>query len=457
MKRAFAGLIVACALGVWASPGLAQGPDSSEIAPSAPATRVVTLSEALRIAAQQQPQIKQARASTAAAYGRVDESRAGVLPQVVGTATYQRTTANFAPRPGFNTSLSTTPAPSWTKTYNYFTFSLQATQLIYDFGQTTDRWRSSEALGEVAKAQERVTFTQVQHSVRAAYWSARTAKALLQVANETLVNQQRHLSQIEGYVSNGLRPEIDLAQARTDVANARVSIINAQNQLDIARSQLSQAMGLGVEEEVDVAEEFSEVIDGEDGPVDALIRRALANRPELVALERQQRAQELTVRAIKGAYGPQLLATGSLTANGLALDALGPNWAVGAQLNWPIFEGGLTKAQVREAEANVSVTQAQADAAKLQVAFDVRQAWVSVRGAKATIYASREALSSAREQLRLAEGRYENGVGSVIELGDAQLAASSAAAQLAQAEMGLGGARAQLLASIGSERATESR
>jgi len=79
----------------------------------------------------------------------------------------------------------------------------------------------------------------------------------------------------------------------------------------------------------------------------------------------------------------------------------------------------------------------------------VQQAWLAVRANKASMAASQEALVNAKEQLRLAEGRYNAGTGSVIELGDAQVAATNAAAQVVQADYNLATARAQLLAAMG--------
>ena len=81
--------------------------------------------------------------------------------------------------------------------------------------------------------------------------------------------------------------------------------------------------------------------------------------------------------------------------------------------------------------------------------FQVQQAVLTVRAAKASIDAANEALVNAREQLRLAEGRYQAGVGSIIELGDSQVAATNAAAQEVQADFNLSTARAQLLSALG--------
>jgi outer membrane protein len=85
----------------------------------------------------------------------------------------------------------------------------------------------------------------------------------------------------------------------------------------------------------------------------------------------------------------------------------------------------------------------------LQIQVQVDTARLAVRGAKASLGAAEDALTNAREQLRLAEQRYSTGVGSIIELNDAQVARTSSAAQLVQARYGVASARAQLLAALG--------
>ena len=118
-------------------------------------------------------------------------------------------------------------------------------------------------------------------------------------------------------------------------------------------------------------------------------------------------------------------------------------------MSWQIFQGGLTRQEVREAEANLAGLVAQLDGERQQLRVDVDGARLAVKAAKATTAASQEALANARERLRLAEQRYQVGVGSPIELGDAQVALTQAAAQLVQADDRLAVARAQLLHALG--------
>ncbi|HEX4477487.1 MAG TPA: TolC family protein, partial [Polyangiaceae bacterium] len=100
-------------------------------------------------------------------------------------------------------------------------------------------------------------------------------------------------------------------------------------------------------------------------------------------------------------------------------------------------------------QGNLDAAGAQIAQEELAVRLEVEQGLLDVQSAKVVISAAREALTNAKEQLRLAEGRYESGVGSIIELGDAQVAAANAAAQDVQAEYSLASARAELLSALG--------
>jgi outer membrane protein len=120
-------------------------------------------------------------------------------------------------------------------------------------------------------------------------------------------------------------------------------------------------------------------------------------------------------------------------------------------LTWPFLQGGLTRGQLHEARANLAGIDAQVDALRLQVEIDVHQAQLAVRGAKASGVAAEEAVVNAREQLRLAEGRYAGGLGNAIELSDAQVAFTNAAAQAVQARYNLAIARAQLATALGKK------
>lgn len=421
--------------------------------PAAPATprsaRVLGLQEALDSARGRQPQLRQARAATRAAEARADEARAPLLPQLTGSAAYERTTANPTPRPGF-APVSGSSHGSF-DTVNYWTSSATASQLIYDFGQTSGRWQAARTSAVSQRDAELSTAVQTALGVRVAFFGARAARDLVGVARDNLANQEAHLRQTEGFVAAGTRPEIDLFLARTARANAKLQLINAENGYLTAKVQLNQAMGVRGPADYEVGDDTLGPVQGEDLGQEPLLAEALQRRPDIAALDEQARAQEQTLGAVRGGYGPSLGVSTGVTNAGLALDSTVWNWNAIVTLSWNLFQGGFTRAQEREATATLDSARAQAEVLRLQVAVDVEQARLAVRATLTGLAAADEALANAREQLRLAERRYQTGVGSAIELGDSQVALASAAAQRVQADYNLSTARAQLVRALGRE------
>ena len=149
-----------------------------------PSVKVLSLATAEETALRHQPTLEQAFGQVEAAEGRVEQARAGYLPQLNGAATYQRTTANFAPRPGFvQMGVNVPPTGGWSaQTFNFFTFSATATQLIYDFGLTSDRWRSANASRDAASWNRRAIENQTLLNVRRAFFLGRAQRDLVAVA-----------------------------------------------------------------------------------------------------------------------------------------------------------------------------------------------------------------------------------------------------------------------------------
>jgi outer membrane protein len=279
--------------------------------------------------------------------------------------------------------------------------------------------------------------------------AARATRDAVGVARETLANQTKHVEQIQAFTEVGTRPEIDLLQARTDQANAEVALINAQNDYATARAVLNQTMGVEAPASYEVIGVASPPLPGEEKPLDALVDEAVQARPDVAAKIAQLRAQDLSNKATAGRYGPSISAGTGFTYNGRELDNLVWNWTGGFALAWPIFEGGLVRATVREGEAQSSALRAEVDITRQQARVEVDQARLTIIAGKAAIAAGERSLANAKARLDLAELRYRTGVGNGIELSDAQLAATNAAFQLLQATLKLDTARAQLQKALG--------
>jgi len=409
-----------------------------------PAVKVVTLDEAVQSALSHQPQLTQAVANAKAGVARADEARAGLLPQVNATGQVSRaqtTTSQQGVLLGQRLGSSTTIGNTWLG-------QVSVGQVLFDPG-TFFTWRSA---GESAKSlldTADSTRLDVVSGVQSAYFTARADRDLVKVARETVENDEVHLHQTEAFVEVGTQPLIALAQSRSALASAQLALIQAQNAYATARAQLAQAMGLETWGEFEVGDDTLPPVRGEDGALEPLLEEALAARPELASLGAQERSAEESRTAARSGYLPLVSAQGTYAEIGPTPDATKGSWSVGLNLTWNLFGGGITSAKVRESEANLDSLRAQEVGLRTSIRVALEQAVLGVRAAISSVDAAKEAETNAREQLRLAEGRYQAGVGSIIELGDAQVAASNAAAQRVQAEYNVSAARAALLRALG--------
>lgn len=409
----------------------------------------LSLAEALQRAHDHRPSLKVSAAQVEAARSRERETVSPWLPQVSLALGYSRSTANFVARPGtLPSTVSSTSALS-AQSYDFFTSSLNAQQLIWDFGQVWNRWDATKANTESQVQAQRAALVGADLEVRTAYFTAAAQRDLVAVARATLANSEAHFAQVEAFVKVGTRPDIDLAQARADRASARLALLNAQNAATSARARLTAAMGLDSANDWDLTDDAPGTIDLEGQGLEFANQAAVAARPELQSFDAQVRAQELTLRSLRASYWPTLSATAGLTVQARSLDLLTPNGSLGLNLNWPFYQGGQTNAQIATAEATLVQLEAQRDLARQQVHLDVEQALLDVAAGRESVAVSQELFEAAREQQRLAEARYNAGAGSMLEWADAQVKAAAAAAQQVQARFTLATARARLLAALG--------
>ncbi|HWV39309.1 MAG TPA: TolC family protein [Vulgatibacter sp.] len=401
---------------------------------------VLTLDEAVRTALESHPSIRRARADVAGAEAGVGAARAPLFPQVQGQASWQ-----FQDRPSVQLGTSFVRSSGQSAAAG-----LSVNQLVTDFGRTTNGLRAAAATEDAQREGELDVRDSVVANVRQAFFTARARKALLAVAEQNLANQQRHLEQVAAFVELGERPPYDLAQAQTNAGAARSQLAAARGEYRVARASLVQAMGIPIAADFEVADQGLPPIEGEGGSAEDLLPEALGARHDVAALEQRIRSSEYFVRSNRAGWFPTLGITGGIDALGPAFDDLdGPAWKAGVTLTWQLFQGGATLAAVRQAEASVDGLRAERDALAQQVRFELEQSLAAIQSALAAREAADETLASAREQLRLAEGRYETGLGSLLELADAELALQQAEGARVQAEYDLSAARALLLRRLG--------
>jgi outer membrane protein len=270
----------------------------------------------------------------------------------------------------------------------------------------------------------------VVFNLKQAYFNVLAARRLLGVADETIRQNQKHLEQAQGRFDVGFAPKFDVTQTKVQLAQAELNQVTARNNVLVARATLGNALGLTGPPPFDIVDTF------DTPPVtlttDDALTRAYANRPELQSLVAQQQAFEAQIASLEKGYLPNVSGNATYYWAGNEYP-LQDNWNVGASVNVSIFNGGLTTAQIGEAKANLATLRFNTDVERQSIALQVRQALLDLQQAEESIGVARKALEQARENLGLAVGRYETGVGNIIELTDAQTSLTSSQASFVQA------------------------
>jgi outer membrane protein TolC len=213
--------------------------------------------------------------------------------------------------------------------------------------------------------------------------------------------------------------EVRLAQAREDLARAR----NAQR---LATRTLGTLLGLEGEE-VTVADAAPEV-----APPAGL---DVTQRPELLAAHQRRRAAEAEVRGARGGYLPRLSAFGSVEYDyGWELDGDGRSWMAGAQLEWNLWDGRLTRAKVAAAQAGLDSQIEEERKLRLGLNLDLEQARLSLEEATERLAVTDRVVAQAAESVQLVQARFEQGLALSAQVIDAETALTAARVRRAEAE-----------------------
>ena len=401
----------------------APGPVS---APPSVVGRVLTLEEAIAIALETQPQIQARLSDYAAAQFRVDQALAPLLPQISGSWTGARA-QNVVGSPGTgstDTELTRTRI-FWTDTT---LARVSGSQLLFDFGKTfaaTDvaRRNAGVTLEDIELQRQLVTL-----SVKEAYTNINFAVRLIRVQLQALQRAELNLKSARGFFEVGTRPKSDVTRAEVDVANARLGVIQARNAERVSRVALNTAMGIAADTPTQIRDNL--VYQQAEFDRRQLLPEALGRRPEYKQDQLRVDAAEAFVRQTFRNFLPDITAGGFYGAQRADMNEV---WELNIGLTWSIFDGGNRIARYREAKAAVEAARARVKARELDISREVEQAQLTLAETEERIQAAQAAVASAQENFRLAQGRFDAGVGTILEVTDAQLALTQAQNTEAQA------------------------
>jgi outer membrane protein len=385
---------------------------------SSQSPRRLTQSEAEAIALKNNPQITIGKLRTLIARQYVREVRSALMPNLTGALT----AVDAEPGSRLTAGLLNNPSLFPRAAGGVF-----VSQLISDFGRTSNLLSSSRYRSKAEDENSIATAADIKLAVDRAFYNALDDYALLTVAEETVKARQLSVDKIDALLRSKLKSEVDLSFARVDLARAQLLRLEAQNGFQASLAALSALLGYPDEQNFQLVEEGQELAAPAPDVV-PLIAQAFEQRPELAALQDQVLANEKTARAEHDLWKPTITALGVAGGTPVRDDHITPNWygAAGVNVQIPLFNGFLYNARAKAADLETDVARQQLLDLRNTISRDVRITWQATQQAFARLAVTKQLEEQASLALDLATQRYNLGLGSIVELSQAQLGKTEA-------------------------------
>jgi outer membrane protein len=391
---------------------------SAARAEDAPQPVHLTLAQAQQIALKQHPRISVANLTALAAREATKEVRAAFFPNIYASATAVDNTDPNNTRVaagGLNNPLI----------YEREADGVTISQLITDFGRTSELTESSKFSRRAQEMNLEATREQILLGVNNAYFSSLAAQSVLDVARQTVQSRQFVLEQAQTMATNKLKSELDVSFASVDLDQAKILLVKANSDVQASFAVLSSMLA----ERRPRAYVLTDVAlpPNDTNNPSALIFQALSQRPDLARLRYQSDSAKEFAKAEDKLSYPTLSAIGTAGVIPTGNSHLGPDYAAaGVNLNVPLFAGGYYRSRYHEAEDRARAAEETLRDEEDNVVRDVQVTKLNLEYAAQRMILTRQLLQNANEALQLAQARFKNRLSSIIELSQAELNQTSA-------------------------------
>jgi outer membrane protein TolC len=430
----FYSLLITLPLYFCCSPGILRAAEEPE------ATRmVVGLEDAVNIGLKQNRDLEIARLDKEMAGQKVREAWSEVLPHVTSNFTYTRSvkpTVMFFPDIFTGSGQTTTIEVSQD---NAAVASLNVNQTIFKLSAIAGI-RASSLVKKISRESYRQVNAEVVTGIRKAYYDALITKEKLKLIEQSIVRWEQARKDTKSLFQQGVAADIDTLKAFLAVENIKPDLIRAQNGVTIASTRLKTVMGIRQETELVLSDSLSVRQVTVPGNISSAYKEALEKRPDVRSLALQVDAEGERITEARSEGFPSLSAFGQLDAqtqfdDGTELsDTRWPvSSSVGLQLSLPIFSGFRTSARIEQAKIVQMQTKTRLEDLKNQVRADVEVRLSNLLEARQRIDVQSRTIAVAERSYRITRLRFREGIGSQLELTDAELQLNTAKTNYLQA------------------------
>jgi len=404
-------------------------PRNGSFKQNGPQGRFLGLRQAIEIALEKHPVIQAADANLKASEARTEQTRSLYYPQVY---------ANFDTIGGVGGINPRFVAPAGAmlrQNLSQYAGGVIANQRLYDFGFTQNLVDSSQLAARAQEQDVNARRVLVILTVQRAYLNSLKQHRLVQIAEDTVRERGIIRSQVDTLYRQQLKSKLDLNLVQVELTNAESLLIKARNDLKASFAELNRAMGITGPEDYVLEEVPIEV--RPKRPLETFITDSLSH-PELQRARELTRSADSRLTATKRQYLPTVSAIASAgdyeVFDTSRNQRTGGWWTAGAMVSVPLFTGFLIENQVREANAQKNVADANSLNIEQALTQQVTNAYLDTVTFAQQIKLAEEQVKTAQEALQLARQRYKLGLGSIVEVTQSEVALTGAQTRLADAQ-----------------------
>ena len=389
------------------------------------------IEKATELALENHPLVQQGNATLKAATAKTDQARSVYYPHIDANFDMAAGAGRINPRfliGGFLVQ----------QNLSQYAGGVTVNQRIFDFGfsqQTVNSAHLAERAQEIdINARQAIVVLQV----RTAYLISLKQQRLVQIAEETVRERGIIKGQIEALYRQQLKSKLDVDLVQVELTNAESQLVRARNGLKSGFANLNRAMGVTGGAEDYVLEDLPVEVRPQR-PLESLITDSLSH-PEFRKTKELTASADAKITASKRQYLPTVSAYASggdfqvFDASRTQASQTGGWWAAGGFVSMPLFTGFMIENQVREAKAQKAAAEAASLNIEQALTQQVTNSYLDTISFAQQIKLGEEQVKTAQEALGLAKQRYKLGLGSVVEVTQAEVALTGAQTRLAEAQ-----------------------
>lgn len=385
----------------------------------------ITLEDAIKIALENNKEIKKIKFENEGIYGRYLEERSQAFPKLsfygYGSKQMDETFYKFS-------------HGLFPKEQDVLSYSISISQNLYSWGKIGAAIRAAKFALDSREASLKLSEEEVKRATIEAFYDVIFQKELIKISEENLKQKEDHLKEAEERFNLGVGTEYDILAAKVNFENAKVNLLKAENGLNILKERLKFVLGIDYEVEAvgDLEVEREREYSFEDA-----FQIALKERKELKLQELYENGRFEFIKIQKSQNKPKLFLDAYFERRNLRAGELDLNvssWNYTINLSIPFFDGFRTKGSVIEAESEYSKAKLEREKLIDSIRLEIKQAIFELEEAKKVLNVSEETLKLAEKWYQMAEEGYKLGVKTNLDVEDAQLNLSNAKVNLARAK-----------------------